>query len=189
MKIFVKTYWQREDGWAASTTAIVMAVISAISTSVAAAGSYSAARAQSKINDFNAKVSANNAKMAQDQAAREAERTRDKNRKLLSSQRAALTAAGVNPDSGSALDLKYDSEINAELDRLTALYSGTISSKNSLAQSQLDTMQGRAARTAGYFNTSSTFLSGAASTYFDYQSTVNNPNFNNSSYARKYSDN
>jgi hypothetical protein len=177
MKIKVKSYWKREDGWAATTTALVMAGIAAAGTAVSTIGSISSSQAQQKMQKYNASVEENNAVMASQQASAEADLVKEKNRRQLGSQRAMLAAAGLDIDSSSASDLETDSIISGELNRLTGLYRGNIRATDSRAQAEQSRAGAKNARTAGYFNTASTFLSGASNAYYSYERIKTNPRF------------
>ena len=86
-------------------------------------------------------------------------------------------AAGLDIDSSSASDLETDSIISGELNRLTGLYRGNIRSTDSRAQAEQSRAGAKNAKTAGYFNTASTFLSGASNTYYSYERIKTNPRF------------
>lgn len=178
MKLLVKPYWQREDGWAATTTAIVMAVIAAAGAATSAVGSLAASQSKAAADKFNAQVSTNNAKLAEQQAAADAQKVRERGRRLYASQRAALTAAGVDPDAGSAIDIEYDSSVQNELDVLTTLYKGKVSATNSNTQAQLDMYSANATRRGGAIGAGGTLLGGIASSIGSYYSTTSNPSFN-----------
>ena len=172
-----KPYWQREDGWAASTTAIVMAVVAAAGAATSAVGSYAAGRTRKAAEEYNAKVNENNAVMANMQAAAEAQKVREKGRRIIGAQRAALSAAGVDVNAGSSMDVQYDSSVQNELDALTTLYKGKVSSNNSLAQAQLDRHNAKSAGQAGAIAAGGSLLSGAAESYGTYNTIKNNPKF------------
>jgi hypothetical protein len=172
-----KPYWRREDGWAATTTAIVMAVVAAAGAATSAVGSYAAGQTRKAAEKYNAQVNENNATMARQQADAEAQKVKEKGRRIIGAQRAALSAAGVDVDSGSAADIGYDSNVQNELDALTTLYKGRVSSNNSLAQAQLDRYSGKQAGQAGAIAAGGTLLSGAANSYGTYNSIKNNPSF------------
>lgn len=178
MKLLVKPYWKREDGWAATTTAIVMAVVAAAGAATSAVGSIAASQSKAAADKFNAQVSNNNAKLAQQQAAADAAKVRERGRRLYASQRAALSAAGVDPDLGSSIDVQYDSSVQNELDALTTLYKGKVSATNSETQAQLDMYSARATRTGGYVSAGGTLLGGIANSMSAYYSSSNNPSFN-----------
>lgn len=165
-----------EDGWAATTTAIVSALIG---SAVSAYGAYSAGQAQKSAQDFNAKVANNNALAAEQQSSADAQKIRDRNRRLVGTQVADLSAAGVDTG-GSGADIIYDSKVQGELDALTTLYKGKVQGANYRSQSQLDSMSGSAAATAGYFNAGGTILSGVGQSATDYAIANNNPSFKRS---------
>lgn len=171
----VRTRSRREDGWAASTTAIVLGVMAVAGAATSAVGTYTAGQAKASADDYNAKVADNNAKMLQQQAAAESERVRDRGRRILATQRAALSAAGIDVDSGSPVDVGYDSGIQAELDRLTALYRGDVSSTSETAQASLYRSSARDARICGALGAGGTLLGGLAQAGVTYSSIKNNP--------------
>lgn len=182
MKTKVKPYWKREDGYVASSTVAAIAAITTIAgTAVGTYSAVAAAQARSAASKFNSKVQQNNARMAEQQSAAEAAKTKERGRRLIGQQRAALSAAGVDIDSGSALDVAYDSNVQNELDRLTQLYKGDVSATGSLAQSQLYKRDASNAIVAGYLQAGGTLLSGlgqSAGAYGNYQETRSNaPSF------------
>ncbi len=152
----------------------------AAGSAVSAVGTYAAGQTKKAADKYNAQVNENNAQMANQQAMAEAQKTRDRGRRLMGAQRAALSAAGVDIDSGSATDIQYDSSVQNELDALTALYKGKVSSNNSLASAQLDRYSATQAGQAGAIGAGGTLLSGAANAYGTY-SAVNNPRFDSTS--------
>lgn len=168
-----------EDGWAATTTAIIMGVVAAAGAATSAYGSYAAGQAQKSAAKFNAEVANNNATMAVQQANADATKIRDRNRRLAGTQRAALAKSGVNL-SGSGEDVMYDSAIQGELDALTTIYKGHVEGVNYHSQASLDTFQGNSAYSAGLFSAGGSLLSGAGSmaqAYGNYQSIKANPKF------------
>lgn len=182
MKTQIKPYWKREDGVVATTTLAAIAVATAaVGTAVGTYSAVAASQARSAASKFNAKIQQNNATMAEQQSAAEAAKTKERGRRLIGQQRAALSAAGVDIDSGSALDIAYDSNVQNELDRLTQLYKGDVSATGSLAQSQLYKRDASNATTAGYLQAGGTLLSGIGQTagaYGDYQTAKSNaPSF------------
>lgn len=172
-----KVYWQREDGWAASTTAIIAAVVAAAGAATSAVGTYASGQVRKQSEKYNAQVAQNNARLAQEQAAADAQRIREKGRRIMGAQRAALASAGVDPDAGSAVDIGYDSSVQNELDALTALYKGNVAASGSIAQSQLDTYAAKAAGIGGALGAGGTLLSGAAGTISTYNELKTNPKF------------
>lgn len=157
---------------------VVMAWAAAASAAIGAYSAYQGGQAQ-KANaksqqdaaDYNAKVQAQNAAVARQQASAREEAQRRQARQILGEQRAALSQAGIGL-AGSAADVYGASAGAAELDALNIRYEGELDARGLLAQSSLSTFEGqvagRNARTAGqagYLNAASSLLSGASSAY------------------------
>ncbi|UOF78084.1 hypothetical protein [Caudoviricetes sp.] len=142
--------------------ALILAVLGA---AVSAAGAVQSAQAQKKAAKFNAEVSKKNAQSAAEQAAFDAERIRDKNKRILASQRAAFSASGIDPDSGSAVDVSADSAAQGEMDALMAIYIGKTSANANIARSRLSDMEADNASSAGKLGAMSSLLGGATSAY------------------------
>jgi hypothetical protein len=161
----------------ATTTALTIAAVASVAgAGIAAYGAIQQGQAAKKMGDYNAKIAANNAiiqqnnaKAAQQQASLEADRKRRIGKIIAGKQRAAATKSGVT-FSGSVEDVMIDSSVNVEIDALTELYKGNLSSQDyinrsasSLAEGELSKMQGRAARTSSYYSAAGSILSGAGS--------------------------
>jgi hypothetical protein len=162
----------------AEAIAIAGVVVAIAAAGVGAYGASVAADNQEKAAKFNSRVQENQAATQRMQAAAEASRIDRRNKLIAGRQNAVYAKSGLNL-SGSATDVIYDSKVQGEMDRLTALYTGKISSDQSTARSQLYTMQGDAAQQQGYWNMGSTVLTGvgsAASAYGSYRK-QNNPDF------------
>lgn len=145
-----------------TTAAIALAAvaISAVGTGVAVAGQIEAAKAAEEAGKYNEKVARNNAQAAAQQAQYEADRIRKRNIVILGRQKAAIAKAGIL-DTGSTLDVFLDSAVEGELDRMAALYGGSLRSTNYLSQGRLARMEGDAAKRAGYYRAGGTLLTGA----------------------------
>ena len=136
-----------------------------IAVASAAAGvvsSVQAADAQRKSADYNKKVAENNAQAARMQAGFDAQRVREKNRRIAATQRAGLAKSGVSIVSGSAFDVLADQEAQGELDALTTLYRGRVQSTGFSGQAQYQDFVGKSAQEQGLINTGSSVLTGAA---------------------------
>lgn len=147
---------------ATSTIVIAAAVIAAAS---AAAGTYSTVRQgqfQEKAAKYNAKVAENNAKLAQFQAQSDADRLRDRNRRLAAKQRAAFAKSGVSIVEGSAYDVQYDSAIQGELDALMVLYRGRTEGSGYRSAAAYNRAVGRNAGAMTPVNAAATGLGGLA---------------------------
>lgn len=149
----------------------VFSALGAINQSNAQAASY---QSQRQATDYNATVLDQNAGIERQQAnAREEAQRRDA-RRILGSQRAALSQAGTGMG-GSAADVMAQSAADAELDALTLRYEGDMRARGLIAQAEGERYQGRvaganasAARSAGPMNAIGSILGGVGS-YMGYK--------------------
>lgn len=147
--------------------------VTAVGTGVSVAGQQEAAAAQEKAAEYNAAVAENNA-IAQKQAAQfESEKLRKRQMLLLGKQRANLAKSGISSGFG---DVLYDSALEGELDRLAVLYTGSVAANNQRASAELSRAEGRNARTAGFYRSAGTILTGAGQMAGQY-GRINNPRF------------
>jgi hypothetical protein len=142
-----------------------LAIMAVISAAVSAVGMKQAAVAQEKSSEYNADINKKNAEAANQQGMFDAEQTRIRNKRLLSAQQAAYSASGVDPNAGSATDVKQDSTIEGEMDALVALYTGKSSANAFNNRSGLNQMQAGYARTSGNIGAASSLLGGAGQAY------------------------
>lgn len=166
-------------------TAISLAATAA-STAVGVYSSIQQGKAAQKQADYQAKVAKQNQDLAEQQASAErmaayedAQATRRKAATLIGSQRAAAGASGAVVDFGSNLDLQADTAAQGEMDAINAYnrgmdsaYNAEIQAWNYGQQAEGYTMQGKAAKQAGYLNAASTALGGIAdmgSTWANYK--------------------
>lgn len=148
------------DGGISALT-IASLALTAVGTGVGVATTIAQADQQQKMEEYNMRVSENNAKAATDQAAYEAERTREKGLRILGSQRAAYGAMGIDL-TGSAADVGLDSSISNELDALAMEYQGKIGSGRYQAQAGLQAAGARNAAAGGRMAAVGTVLTGAS---------------------------
>ena len=156
--------------------AIAGVAASVVGTGVSVAGSLQNAAAQKRAADYQAQVAENNALVAgqnaravQQQAEAKAQAEQRAGSIRLGAQRAAMGAAGVDLDSGSALDVQGSTAANTALSVDTARYQGDLAAfgyrtqgSNFGAEAGLDTMRGQAAESAGFSSATASFLSGAS---------------------------
>jgi hypothetical protein len=162
---------------AVTTTLLVSALaLSAASAGIGAYSSIQQGKAQEDAAKFNAAVARNNAIASQEQAQFDADRIRNKNRKVLGLQRAALAANGVEL-TGSAADLMFDSSVQSELEVAAAIYQGKVSAGAQNAQASLYERQGKDARTGSYWSATGTILGGASQGISLYSNPNLNPTF------------
>ena len=111
--------------------------------------------------NYNAAVSRNNATATEMASAAESDRKNLDARRLLASGVAAAGASGVDPNSGSPLEVVADLAGQAKLDEELARWQARERAKGFGNQATLDTYTGRQAARAGTINAGATLLSGA----------------------------
>lgn len=158
-----------------TTLAIAGTAATVIGTAVSAYGAVQQGNAQSAARNYQAAVDRNNAQVAEWNAERAKDISDTKVQAQmragtlrLSAQRAALGAAGVELDSGSALDVQGSTAGQTALDAQQTDYQGQLTQygyrtqgANFQAQAGLDTMAAQNASTSGFEAAGGTLLSGA----------------------------
>lgn len=152
---------------------IALAILTALQGAVSAFGAYKTAQAENQAAQYNKQAMKNQSAATLQQGRMDAEMIRDKNRRLAASQRAAIAASGIDPESGSALDISADSATQGEYEALASLYRSNVEATNYASQAKLFGMQARNARMTGYINITSSLLGGASNAY----SYTSNPSF------------
>lgn len=142
------------------TTAAILAVVSA---GAGAYSTYQQGQFQKKAADYNAKVASNNAKLSQFQAQYDADRLRDRNRRLAARQAVSYAKSGVSIVEGSAYDVQYDSSVQGELDALTILYRGKTESTGYQSAAAYNRAVSANAKAMTPVNTGATLLGGLSS--------------------------
>jgi hypothetical protein len=155
---------------------LVLAGLGAAGTAISAAGSVESGNAAQTAYNYQAQVAANNAKIAQQNAAWDiqAGETAATNKGLqtraaVGTQKARQGASGIDVNTGSAPDVRAGTEELGMLDALTIrsnaakqAYGAEVEATSDTAQSQLDTMAGQQAKEAGDINAASGLLTGAS---------------------------
>lgn len=167
-----------------------MAVPLLIATAVvSAAGALSSGIQQRRAADQQAEAAEYNAAVSQNQAgqafAAGAERENIQRRQAsqaLAQQRAAFAESGLDPNSGSALDVQLQSTRNAELDALQTRYEGILTGQNYQQQAALGVYEGgvlrssgRNAQRASYLTAAGNLLAGGAAAYGAAGRSMSNP--------------
>lgn len=150
--------------------------MSAVGTGLGVYSSVQQGAAAKDAAEFNAAVARNDALAAQQQGAFDARQISRRNRLRQASRRARFAASGVEL-SGSAVDVMFDSAVQEELDRKTAIYRGNLRSNRSTAEAGLQEAAGKNAQTSSFFQAGGTFLSGVGQGL----SIASNPSFRSSS--------
>lgn len=134
------------------------ATISALSSGIGAAGSLVSGFAQNSQANRAADVSDANARIATEQAAADAAAIANRAARVKGAQEAQIGASGI-AGSGFA-DAINDSDIEAELDRQTALYNGRLAARNQRTQAADERQSGKAALVSGVMGAGTKALSG-----------------------------
>lgn len=182
---------------------ITMGAMAAASAVTKAVGSIEAGQAESNAANYNATLAGYNA----DQARRQAEMSSQagsakaamqgrETRAAFGSETARAAGGGVDVNSGSAVDVRQSTAELGHLDALTIrtnaakeAYGFQTQATNFENQGQLDRMQAKQAKTAGYINAASSLLGGASDAAGKYQQYKMNTSLNgpsshpNSSYG------
>lgn len=140
---------------------MLMAATAVASTAVGTVSAIQQGNAAKNAAEYNAKVAENNAIAARQQADYEERMTLQKRDRLLSAQRVATAASGLDLE-GSPLALMEDTAVEAELDALNIRRSGTVAEARSRSQAAADRMEGQARQQAGYMSAGASLLNGAS---------------------------
>lgn len=132
-------------------------------------------KAQAQAQDYNAKISENQALAANQQTAAREDAERRQRRIQLGNASASIAQSGLT-DTGSVLDMFDQTAINSELDILNDRYEGQMAARGFNEQVTLDRYgasvsrsNARAASSAKWLNAGSALISGASSGYSSYK--------------------
>ena len=137
------------------------AVITIIAAGVQAYGQYQQSRQQAAVYKYNAQVAQNNAAASRNAAAIDMYQIREKNKRVLATQRARYAKANLQLTMGSPLEIMAASARQGELDAQVARYRGELGAAGFEAQASLLTSQAKSIRQAGVISATSSLLSGA----------------------------
>lgn len=136
-----------------------LAIAAAAASAVTAV---SAGQQAASADKFNQQVAQNNASQALQTAAANEADSKYRATFLLGKQRAAAAASGVDPNSGSPLDVMTETAQQTTLDALRTRYTGTTQAQGFTAQAGLSGFQAGNASTSGYLRAAGSLLNGAA---------------------------
>lgn len=139
----------------------VAAVASVASTAVTAASAIGQGKFAEGMGEYNAAMSEDQAKNARAAADLKEQQHREQTKSLLSSQRAAVGASGIDLE-GSSVSFMEETAADAELDSLLIRHSGTVEEAQYRAQAAADRAEGKAAKRAGYISATASVLNGAS---------------------------
>ena len=103
-----------------------------------------------------------NAKIALEAGAYNAERLMVNAGKQIGAMQSDYAASGITSDSGSVLDVLRESHANAELDRMNILYGAEMKSLDLMGQASAARRAGKRAKQMGNFNAFASLFGGAA---------------------------
>ena len=139
---------------------MIGAIIGIIGLLVSAGSMVYSAQERKKAAEYTAKLAEEAGEESTAMAGIEAERHRDKIRRLQASQRASYAKSGVKLE-GSPLEVLADTAAQADLDEMIIKHGGQAESSAYGAQAMLARMKGNSASTAGYLKAGSSLLAGA----------------------------
>lgn len=141
---------------------VAAVVVTVVAAAASAAAAMQQADAAAKAANFNETISVNNAIGAAQQGAAEADRANLQHRRMLATARASAGASGVDPDSGSPLEVVADLAGQSKLDEELARWQAKQRTQGFAQQATMDRFTGQQARTAGYYGAASSVLQGVS---------------------------
>src|SRR3972149_1320884 len=129
--------------------AVIAGAIAALGTIVSAYAAYQSGQQQAKALDYQAKVARNQATAAQQAAQVAAENARERNRRVLASQRARIGASGVIGSEGSSLLVQLESAEQAALEEARIRYGGEVQATGLESAERLRRVEARGSRPGG----------------------------------------
>jgi hypothetical protein len=160
------------DGGASIYLYAAMAAMAAGSAIVSANAQTDSYNAQARMQEHEADLQVENAKIAWQQAGSREDMARQRARKIMAINRANLAQSGIDASSGSAALLQEQTHDDLEVDALMARYEGSLNARGLTAQSGLTRMGASAsrmnagnARAAGYVSATGQLMQGAAGAY------------------------
>lgn len=130
-----------------------------IAMAASAVGSMQQGQSQASAANYNAAVAERDAQAAIDKAAYDEEIHREEVKSLLSKQRAAIGASGVD-FKGSPLLVLLDTVEKGELDALAIRYGGQIEAERHMSSAAISRAQGSQAKTSSLLGAGTSLLSG-----------------------------
>lgn len=150
------------------TGAEIALAAAAVSTAASVGATAYSAVQQSEAADNNAKVAKRQAAWEQMRAKAEADRQAERDKRLLSTQRARIAAGGLDPADASPLQLLSETAAQANVDYRNILLGGEMESNRWRSQAAMARSESRNALIGGAFEATSKLASGA-SAYGKYQ--------------------
>ncbi|MFZ0931951.1 MAG: hypothetical protein WAN11_25355 [Syntrophobacteraceae bacterium] len=147
--------------------AVALSVASLVAS---AGGAIMQGYAQSQSADYNAQVAQNNqiianqnAGIALQQGQRQEEAKRIQTGEMIGGIKAGEAASGVNPNTGSALNVRSSAAETGQLDALTIRYNANMTARNDTYQGAMYGSQAAMYSAAGNWDIANSILGGASS--------------------------
>lgn len=143
----------------------IAAITTALAAGTTAAGSMQQAKSTSEVAKFNADTANLQAEAAQKEGYAAEERQLAKVKQIRAQQEVIMGAGGLDPTTGTAVQVLDQTTKMGTLDALTLRTNAARQAWGYTTQSINSELQGALARTAGYFGAAGTLLSGGARAY------------------------
>lgn len=143
----------------AAALPIVMIGMSLLGSFAQAQGAKSSANAQAQAYEYNARIAENNATIARQQAAADANMIARDITRRQGTMAAGYAAAGLSPE-GSPIDVLAFSASEGELDRVTTLYKGEVRAVGYQNEANLARFGASSARAQGSARSSEILIGG-----------------------------
>jgi hypothetical protein len=153
-------------------TAAVMIMAAAI----AAYAQYQQGKQEEEAMELEAQYREHEGELIASQSLREADSHRKAVRRLIATQRAKLSASGVDIGSGSPLELFAQTAYDGEMDAQDIIYAGKIGKQTKGMAANMARFRGAQAKIAGRWAAAGTLASGTASAYGSYSGGSTNTN-------------
>lgn len=133
-------------------------LIGVLGTSTSAVGLYNEGVTGQSVREYNASILRNKAELFRRKAALDFIQRRKKAASFTATQIGAFAAAGVNPFSGSALEVLSQDAADMELDILIGLQNDELKARDEEMEANLEIMKGKVERNEGRASAGSTLL-------------------------------
>lgn len=143
----------------------VMAVVAIVSAVVTAYSAVRAGQAQSAAAKYNEQIAQQNQNAAAQQGAAAEAAQKQQQQRQLGLMAANYGASGVDPTTGSPLDVFADTVQQNTLNNLSTKYNYQLKGLGYGDQAELDSAQASNATTSGYLNAAGDLASGASKAY------------------------
>ena len=146
----------------------VALIASLAGAAVSAYGAYQQGQFQKASSNYQAQVATQDAGVAQEQAAAQADQDKRMAYLRIGAAKASYGASGVS-SAGSPIDVIGDIAAQSELQRQNDLYQGNLKARGSGETATTETAAGKAAASGGTLTAGASLLAGGANAYSGYK--------------------